>query len=197
MARLAAWSLLVGTIPIAGGGCSSLRVPAQVPAFPEAELQRTGTGPVELEARAVDARALNWELFDDHLPELGLAPVWVRVRNRGAERLDLGRASWRLELGGRRFSALGRDAILGRFYKRKKIRMYTLQAHAAARTSLDRLLIAAGPLAPGTSASGFVFLGIDPRAAGTWVGGTLVLHGVRLGSRRAPDLTLVLGHAQP
>jgi hypothetical protein len=189
--------LFVAALVVSGAGaCTSIRLPARVPTFKDSELVRTSSGGVGLAARPVDARELNWELFDEHLPDAGLAPVWVAVHNGSAAPVDLSGARWTLRLGGRSLPALDRDAILKRFYKVRKIRMYTLQTHERARAELDRLMLGARTIPPGESSSGFLFLKVELSDAPTWSRGDLTVRGLRSGDREL-ELSLPLSHGRP
>ncbi|PYV18537.1 MAG: hypothetical protein DMG07_03735 [Acidobacteria bacterium] len=187
---LLAIGALGGLLP----GCTTLRVPARIPDFPAGELVRTSVEQVALEAFPVEGREANWELFDDYLPEIGIAAVWVSVRNDRGAAVDLTGLRWELKLGSKVAASLGRDEVLKRFYKGRKVRMYSLAADRSARDALERVLFRPGKLAPGARASGFVFLKLDPGQISSWArNGVLVGRGARLQDGRQIELRAPLG----
>jgi hypothetical protein len=183
--------------------CTTLRIPARAPEFAAAELVRATVEDVTLEARAIQGTAANHDLFDDDLPEIGIGAVWVSIRNARTDPIDLGSVQWAVALGDRQNLALRRDDLLKRFYKGRKIRMYSMRAHEDAQAALDRALFRATTVAPGGTAAGFVFFKTEPARAASWArGGTLVVRGMGVGEGRRIDIPVRLAegaaeHARP
>jgi hypothetical protein len=91
-------------------------------------------------------------------------------------------------------ASLGRDEVLKRFYKGRKVRMYSLAADRSARDALERVLFRPGPLGPGARASGFVFFKLDPRQSSSWGRtGVFVGRGARLEDSRTIEFQAPLG----
>jgi hypothetical protein len=178
--------------------CTSLHVPAKPPVFERAELRERAAEGLLLRARPIGERERSLELFDDDLPALGIAPMWVVIENGRPAAVDLRRAGWSLEVDGRRETALSSETLLDRFYANRKIRVYSLKADADARRALESLLFRPALLPPAGSASGFLFFKIDPTVRTTWARrGRLALRGVDLGEGRSLEVVVPLAHAAP
>ena len=171
----AALAALVGA-----GGCTSLRAPVAPPVFAPAEVVSAEVEGFALKARPVAERDLSLELFDEDLPALGIAAVWVEIGNRRDSPADLRRARWAVEIAGRRSDALSTDAVLKRFYRARKIRMYTTKTDADARRAIESLRLRVEVLPAGGSASGFLYCAADPALGSGWARrAALAVRGVR------------------
>jgi hypothetical protein len=178
--------------------CITLRVPARAPEFAAADLVRATVEDVTLEARAIQGTAANHDLFDDDLPEIGIGAVWVSIRNARSAPIDLGSVQWALTMRDRQYAALRRDDLLKRFYKGRKIRLYSTRTHGDAQAALDRALFRATTIAPGSTAAGFVFLKTEPTRTPSWArGATLVARGVGVGDGRRIDVQVTLAEGVP
>ena len=88
-------------------------------------------GGVTLEAHPVAGEDAYLELFDDNLPELGIAAIRVVVRNGRDAALSWEKAQWRLQTGSRKYASLNSDGVLRRYHKGRGIRFLTVHAGAA------------------------------------------------------------------
>src|SRR5512136_2224160 len=74
--------------------CATLHVPPAAPSFNLENLPAAGNHGVEIRAKVIDGINSYWELFDDYLPEIGIAALWVIVRNPGPSDIRLSKAKW-------------------------------------------------------------------------------------------------------
>jgi hypothetical protein len=177
--------------------CTSLRLPAEMPSFPSDEILRISREGVTLEARPVITREEYWELFDDYLPELGIAAVWVNVRNTRGEEIIPG-ARWNLRIDGRRYRAMDSDALLPRYYKRRRIRMYSINTDRKARGRLETLRFHPGRIAAAADREGLLFFPIDPARASDWhTEATLASAEIVTSKKQRLVLELPLSYAHP
>ena len=156
---LAAWPLCIFL-----ASCTTLKVPVRMPKVSGPTFQASRDG-VTLGAHPIEGRENYWDLFDDELPKIGIAAVWVRIENSRAEPIDLSDLTWTLEAGTERFSALSIDQVLERFYDRRDVRFYSLNSDRKAREDLEKVMLKSGPLAPSAVSQGFVFLDVDYSSA--------------------------------
>jgi len=173
-------------------GCAGLHVDSRPPRIRPSEVAQHG---LHLRAAALRDRELNWEIFDEDLPALGITAVWVELENRRNAPADLRRCEWRLRVAGRERRALSAREVMGAYYKGRRIRMYSAKGDADARARLEPLILERTVLAPGARLSGYLFFRIAGRAGA----GPAFLRGrnVRLDARTGVDLELPLAYANP
>lgn len=173
-------------------GCVGLHVDSRPPRIQPSEVARHG---LYLRAAALRDRELNWEIFDENLPALGITAVWVELENRRNAPADLSRCEWRLRVAGRERRALSAREVMGAYYEGRRIRMYSAKGDADARARLEKLILERTVLAPGARLSGYLFFRIGGRAgAGP---AFLRAHNVGLDARTGVDLELPLAYANP
>jgi hypothetical protein len=186
---------LLTTLIIQAYACSTLRVPAAMPSFPTAEILRISRAGVTLEARPVVTRDDYWELFDDHLPEVGIVAVWINLRNGRSEEISSG-TQWSLRLAGRRYRAMNSDALFDRYYEGRSIRMYSINTDRKARIRLETLRFHPGRIAAATEHNGFLFFPVEPSRASNWHSeATLVSSEIRTSEKTPLVLELPLSYA--
>src|SRR5262245_57714412 len=115
--------------------CTTLKVPVRLPKVSGPTLQASREG-VLVGAHPIEGRENYWELFDDDLPQIGIAALWVRIENSRAEAIDLADLNWTLEARGESFSNLSTDQVLDRYYDRRGIRFYSVNSDRKAREDL-------------------------------------------------------------
>lgn len=173
-------------------GCAGLHVDSRPPRIQASEVVRHG---LHLRAAALRDRELNWEVFDENLPALGITAVWVELENRRSAPADLRRCEWRLRVAGREQRALSAREVMGAYYEGRRIRMYSPKGDTEVRARLEELILAGTVLAPGARRSGYLFFRVGRRAgAGP---AALRVRNVRLDARTGIDLELLLPYADP
>jgi hypothetical protein len=189
---LSAWPLSIFLV-----SCASLKVPANPPAVSKPAFQASREG-VTLGAHAIEGRESYWELFDDELPLIGIAVLWIRVENSRTEPIDLSDLSWTLQTGSETFSGLSIDQVLERYYARRGVRFYSMNSDRKAREDLERVTLKGGLLAPSSVRQGFVFLEVDRSLGHGWSrGARLFARGIRLESRQRIQFEISPVDAQP
>jgi hypothetical protein len=149
-------------------------------------------------AHPIEGRENYWDLFDDELPQIGIAALWVRIENSRSEPVDLSDLSWTLEARGESFSNLSTDQVLDRYYDRRGIRFYSVNSDRKAREDLEKVMLKTGRLLPAAISQGFVFLDIDPAAGNEWShGAKLFVRGIRLENRQKLEFELSPVDAHP
>jgi hypothetical protein len=196
--RLARASLLLPLL-LAALSCATLRVPDSAPSFKTEQFARTEKSGLILEAHAVAALEEYWELFEDNLPDIGIAALWIRIRNDRAGPVSPRIGRWRLVSPGGKYRPLGADELFDRYYDLRGIRAFSVHADQQARERLQPLLFDGGsPLRPSETRSGFVFFRTPPARSAAWVkDARLVLRGLRLADRESVTLELPLNYASP
>lgn len=186
------------SVGLLSAGCSSLRVPLTPPQFVPSEGGELTRDGIDLRATAIQGRELNWEIFDENLPALGVAPVWVEVKNNRSLPVALQRSQWRLRIDDRNFKTMSSREVMDSYYAGRRIRMYSTRAEAKAQTDLERLMFTPGTIAPVLKSEGFLFFRIDPRLSPGWAqSAVLISHGVRLDRHTTIDFELPLKYANP
>lgn len=172
--------------------CAGLHVDSRPPRIRPFEVARDG---LHLRAAALRGRELNWQIFDEDLPALGITAVWVELENRRDSPADLRRCEWRLRVAGRERRALSAREVMGAYYEGRRIRMYSRKGDADARARLEKLILERTVLAPGARRSGYLFF----RTGGRPGAGPAVLRArnVRLDARAGVTLELLLPYADP
>ena len=175
----AAWPLWIFL-----ASCTTLKVPLRFPEVSGPTLQASREG-VTLGAHLIEGRENYWELFDDELPQIGIAALWVRIENSRTEPIDLSDLTWELEARGESFSDLSTDQVLDRFYDRRGIRFYSVHSDRKTREDLEKVMLKTGRLLPAAISQGFVFLDVNPSAGHGWShGAKLFARGIRLENRQ-------------
>jgi hypothetical protein len=152
---------------------------------------------VTLEARPVVGGEEYWDLFDDHLPEVGIAAVWINLRNGRGEEIVPG-ARWSLRLADRRYRDMDSEALFPRYYARRGIRMYSINTDRRARSRFEELRFQPGGLAPSAERAGLLFFPIDPARASDWhSAATLLSPEIRTSEKKPLVLELPLRYAGP
>jgi hypothetical protein len=178
--------------------CSTLQVPMTVPTFKPAEVLRADTTDMRLEVKPIVGVRSYWQLFDDNLPEIGIAAVWVALTNLSDGMIDFSRSKWLIQIGGRVYGRLDNSQVLDQYYKRRHIRMYTDYADRRARQKLARITFDLVSLRPSAQEDGLVFFRVNPASAPDWTrGAVLQIRNVRTAGRKSLDLNLPLAYAHP
>jgi hypothetical protein len=177
--------------------CASIKIPVDAPKVSRPTFQASREG-VTLGAHAIEGRESYWELFDDELPLIGIAALWVRIENSRAGPIDLSDLTWTLQTGSETFSALSVDQVLERYYERRGVRFYSLNSDRKTREDLERVTLKGGLLPPSGVCQGFVFLEVDDSSGHGWSGGArLFARGIRLEGRKKIQFEFSPVDAQP
>jgi hypothetical protein len=179
--------------------CSSLQVPMKIPSFEQADMLRAGNYGLELAVKPIEGVHSYWQLFDDNLPEIGIAAAWVALKNSGSGTIDLKRAKWSIDVGGgRTFGRLDNAQVLDMYYKRRHIRMYSVYTDRKAQQNLERISLRTRMLKPSTEVTGLVFFSTDPASAPDWTRrAVLQIRNIRVTGKKPFELTLPLAYAHP
>lgn len=178
--------------------CATLEVPVTPPQFQAADFFSAGRDGIEIRAKPIEGIDSYLELFDDNLPEIGIAAVWVIVRNVRAEEISLENARWNLRVGGDGASDLGVSQIFEAYYKRRGIRFYSQYMDERERADLQNLIFKGGRIPPSREQSGFVFFRIEPVLNAEWAcTAVLGLRDIRISDHQKADLEVSLSYANP
>jgi len=178
--------------------CVSLKVPLQPPNFRAGEYLQADSHGLNLSVKPIEGINDYWKLFDDDLPAIGIAAVWVVVKNSSDGIIDLAPSSWSIQIGERNYARIENSAALSRYYKGRKTRIYALNAERRAWLDLERVTFHPGRMRQATEADGFVFFGIDPSLALLWTrGARLWIRDVRINNGKRFNLSLPLAYASP
>lgn len=198
--RCNSWQIFV-FLPIAAAlltSCSSMHVPLKPLSFKADEFLRASNSGLNLSVKPIESIHAYWELFDDNLPEIGIAAVWVVVGNTSDATIDLTHSQWFVQLGERKYVRMENAALFSRYYRGRNVRMYTVNADKRARLDLERMTLHPGRLRQAMQADGFVFFGIDPSRAPQWTrGARLQIRGIRIENGKRIKLNLPLAYASP
>lgn len=178
--------------------CTTLRI-SQPPRIPKNDSFHSITvSGLELRALSFSSIGDYWDLFDENLPELGIAAVWVSLANRTQEEKNLANARWELFIGGRRCPVLDTPGIFKRYYKGRGVRLVTERADASARHEFDKILLRSEAIEGGKEANGFLFFKIPPAAASTWSRGAILrLRNIHWPTGSIARMELPLSNAKP
>src|SRR4030095_9800394 len=177
--------------------CTTLKVPLRFPEVSGPTLQASREG-VTLGAHLIEGGENCWELFDDELPLIGIAALWVRIENSRAEPIDLSDLTWTLQTESETFSGLSVDQVLELYYERRGVRFYSLNSDRKTREDLERVTLKGGLLPASAVDQGFVFLEVDQFSGHGWSrGARLFARGIRLESRQRIQFEFSPVHAQP
>lgn len=178
--------------------CATLTVPPQVPRFDSGEMKHVAAHGIDLAVKPIEGRDSYWALFDDNLPEAGLAAIWMSVRNDNNAPVDFSKVRWVFRRGTKDLKPLDGDQVFKLYYRARRIRMYQVQADRQARLALERVRFQPGRVRPSTAREGFVFFRVDPNPSGAGIGrGALLAEGIRLSDGRPASLRLDLDYANP
>lgn len=178
--------------------CATLEISVKPPTFEPQEYLRSTCKGLELRAIAVEGVDRYWELFDDYLPEIGIAAVWVKILHTGQSSIDLSKSKWGLRFHGQMHPPLSTEQVFRLYYKKRKIRFFQLETDAKARARFEQASIALpNTLHPGSEQSGlllFDLVALGPEQ--DWSrDATLSLQNVRFARDDQADLVLPLNHA--
>jgi hypothetical protein len=178
--------------------CSTINVPVDPPEFkPDEMLCASGAG-VEMGVKPIQGRDSYWSLFDDNLPEAGIAALWVSVRNVADGEIDFSKVKWVLRRGGTDQLALDGDHVFKLYYRARHVRMYGVETDRQARLAMERIRFQPGRIRPSMVREGFLFFRVVPSSALDWTGlGTLFADNIRLRDGRMSSLQVHLAHANP
>jgi hypothetical protein len=197
-ASLCLQACVLGPVAALHLSCAGLRLPSAAPEFDPASWPASERNGLTVRALPIEGREQYWDLFDENLPSLGIAAVWIEVRNNGPTSVDLGLSRWKLNVHGQGLSALAASQFLDAYYRGRRVRMYSSAADVRARADLARVMLSAGGLRPGGREEGFLFFRIGPDSESDWSrAATLTASAVRLDSRTAILIELPLAHAAP
>ncbi len=151
-------------------GCSSLQVPLTPPSFPSQDMASAGSEGVEVHVHAIRSDNEYFELFDDYLPQIGIAAIWVEVENTRPSAITTTPAAWELRIESHVRHPLTIDKVLKRYYARRRIRMVGVNADLEARKNLEQMTFPGGQISGTSRRSGFVFFPIDDKLDPDWAG---------------------------
>jgi hypothetical protein len=178
--------------------CTTLQVPTKAPVFQEKQFLHATRAGMDIAACPIVTAEEYWQLFDDYLPKLGIAAVWIRVRNQGEHPVAVNPETWLLRAENRNHAVLKIPELFGRYYSARGIRMYGIRGDQAARRDLGRIRLNPARLAPDESCEGFLFFEIDPGDADLWYRGAfLVARDIELSGGAKVVLEIALSHASP
>lgn len=192
---------LLALLAIGSSSCTVLQAPVSTPVVSREDTFHGSLAGLEIDAVPVRTWDANWALFEDFLPEVGLLPVWIELRNDRRQEVDLGSIEWKLEQGATRLSVANLNDIFKIYYKRRHIRMYSLNADREARKAMSKWLMPEGPLAASQTLKGFVFFRSKTPQTQEWTRGcVLIARGLpdHSGARgKETELEIPLFHANP
>lgn len=178
--------------------CATLRVPADLPTIQNAIAVNTRVADVQLSATALSGTEQYLELFDDNLPEIGLVAARISLRNESSQLLFVPPTPWSLRIGDRSFKGLDAEMMLKVYYKKRRIRMFTVKTDEAARLGIQRLLFSPRQIPPATQQDGLAFFQLDVAHAARWPAGAALISGMlRFADGREISLDLHFPNAAP
>jgi hypothetical protein len=176
--------------------CATLQVPRAVPSYPNQEILSTRVEEIEMGVRPIRSEAEYLQYFDDNLPAIGIAAIWMEVSNSRTRSVSMQPASWVLRIGDRDFHSMTVSEVFTRYYRQRRIRMYSVRNDREARQDLEKMALGDAPIAPAAQRRGFVFFRIDPQMASDWDHrATLVARDVLLDGGSKTVLRIALFHA--
>ncbi len=178
--------------------CATLQTPPPGLPLQDQDLLRVSRDAINIGIRPIVAEDDYLQLFDDYLPQVGIVAIWVEIGNERATTIALDPAKWYVRTGIRDFRSLGIANVFKRYYDGHHVRMYSQQADAAARRSLEQAVLKRGNIEPAQKRAGFVFFGIDPGTASEWSrNARLIASGLSLDRRSRIAIEIALSHADP
>jgi len=178
--------------------CATLNVPADPPEFKSEAMLHARAPGIELSVVPIQGRDLYWSLFNDNLPEAGIAAVWVSVKNTADAELDLSKARWVLSGDGRDEAALTGDQVFNLYYHTRHIRMYSAETDRRARLAMEKIRFQPGRISPSANREGFLFFRVIPGASFDSGARTiLIAENIRHRNSRMSPLQVHLTYANP
>ncbi len=178
--------------------CGTLDVPLKPPQFQPADFFSARRDGIEVLAKPIVGVDNYLDLFDDNLPEIGIAAVWVMVRDVGAGDITLEKSRWDLRVGGGEHSSLSVNQVFETYYKRRGIRLYSQHSDERGRADLEKLMLKSAPVRSRQERAGFVFFRITPVLSAEWAhGAVLSLRNLRIANHQKADIEVSLSHANP
>ncbi len=178
--------------------CTTLRVPAKAPVFPDKEFHHTAREGVDISVRPIVTVAEHWQLFDDYLPKIGIVALWVKIRNLRDKPIAMNPKTWLLSIENRNHSVLTVPELFSRYYAAHGIRMYGTRADRTARLELENVALSPTRLSASDTREGFLFFRIDPEIADLWSrAATLVARDIELNDGTQVTLEIALSHVTP
>jgi hypothetical protein len=151
---------------------------------------------IDVGVRPIRSEAEYLQYFDDNLPAIGIAAIWMEVSNSRTRSVSMQPASWVLRIGDRDFHSMTVSEVFNRYYRQRRIRIYSVRNDRAARQDLEKVSLGDAPIAPAAQRRGFVFFRIDPQMASDWDHrATLVARNVLLDRGSKTVLRIALFHA--
>jgi hypothetical protein len=178
--------------------CTTLQVPVSGPSFPLQEVLRGSREGVEIGVTPIVAEDEYLQLFDDDLPEIGIAALWVEVHNTRSTAIEMNPVGWHLRTSGQESSSLSIEEVFARYYQGRKVRMYAIGTDGTARLNMERVIFRPGPIQPAAKRQGFVFFRLNPAIPSGWNrGATLGVDNIWLDRSNKINLEIALSHANP
>ncbi len=178
--------------------CVTLEIPVTPPQFQAVDFFSASREGIEIRAKPIEGMDNYLELFDDNLPEIGIAAVWATVRNLRDEDISFEHARWDLRAAGNNYSELTISQVFGHYYKRRGVRLYSQYADQRERADLDRLILKDGQIRPGQERAGFLFFNIPSVPSAGWARTTMLrVRDIRFPRHRKADITVSLSYANP
>ena len=178
--------------------CATLQAPMRAPTFAREQMRHTVRDGIEISVRPIVGEDEYLDLFDDDLPGIGMVAVWIEIRNARADTIHLRPDAWSLRAGVHSVSPMSVSEVYERYYEGRRMRMYSVQTDSAARTRMEKTLLAEGRVPPSDTRRGFLLFRIDPAAASGWSSGAvLVARDILLDSGTATTMEIALSHANP
>jgi hypothetical protein len=178
--------------------CAGLRVPAQRPAPGPEDLRTLTMDGILLGAHPIVGRDAYWDHFDDNLPEIGIAAVWISIRNHRAGTVDLTRCRWSLKTAARRYRALEASQFMDIYYDGRNLRLRSENRDRNTRRELNNIMFRPGSIRNGLTRDGYLFFRLKSEALLDWKkSATLEARNVLLEDGRKIDLILSLSNGNP
>jgi hypothetical protein len=185
-------------IAVSTVSCSSLQVPVSFPGYETSRLSFSISEGIRIGVRPVISREEYQQLFDDYLPEIGLVAVWLEVKNNRPSTITMPRLKWKLQRGGTSLKQVDASSVLRCYYRRRKIRMYTINTDLRAKRNLESVMIAAGSISASGEKSGFAFFMQAQPISRDWMRhAVLVNRDIDLDDGRRVEIQLPLTYASP
>jgi hypothetical protein len=154
--------------------CATLQVPLAELSFPPPHTLRESRDEIDVGARPMVSEDDYLKLFDDFPPDIGIAALWVEVKNARATAIEIQPSNWRLLAGNRSFHVLSVQDVFDRYYQGRNIRMYTTGADRDAKQKMKRVSFENRRIEPSMKRAGLVFFAIDPALASGWEHGAML-----------------------
>ena len=191
-------SCLLGLSLLTAVSCTSLRAPADPPHLASEQTISAKSDGIDLRVTPVNGLPTYQELFKENLPAIGIAAVWVSMRNEGSVTVDLSHSKWTYHRDGKKYRSLSTSDLFARYYSARHIRTYTLHVDEEARHRAEKLMFRPARLTPGMEQNGFVYFGINPAWGPDWAtAGLLLVQNIRGQEGRKLSIGINLSNANP